>query len=281
VDLRRADGSVIAVEVVGDQDATPVLLCHGLADSRLSARWFEHVARQQGVRIIAPDRPGIGGTDPWRLSRLVDWVADATRVLDELQLGTAALLGVSAGGPFAAACAATIPGRVRSLTLVSPFGRPEWPTAGMVTAQRLSLVLAGHAPGFSGWSLGRFAALARRSPQLFLRLTGTALADADTRVLRQPAPRESFLTSYLEAFRQGSWGTAQDLRVLTQPWGFDLASIRIPTLIRHGDADLTVPIRHAELYAQAIPGARLDVRPGHGHFSILGEDREILAEIAQ
>ena len=38
--VRRGDGSVIAVEVAGEQGAAPVLLCHGLADSRLSARLF-------------------------------------------------------------------------------------------------------------------------------------------------------------------------------------------------------------------------------------------------
>ena len=38
MELSRSDGSVIAVEVAGEQGAVPVLLCHGLADSRLSAR---------------------------------------------------------------------------------------------------------------------------------------------------------------------------------------------------------------------------------------------------
>ena len=33
----------------------------------------------------------------------------------------------------------------------------------------------------------------------------------------------------------------------------------------HGDADEVVPISHAEFYAAAIPGARLEVLPGFGH----------------
>jgi pimeloyl-ACP methyl ester carboxylesterase len=73
---------------------------------------------------MAPDRPGVGGTDPRRLGRLADWVEDAALVLDGLRAESAALLGISAGGPFAAACAARIPGRVRSLTLVCPLGPP-------------------------------------------------------------------------------------------------------------------------------------------------------------
>jgi pimeloyl-ACP methyl ester carboxylesterase len=76
-------------------------------------------------------------------------------------------------------------------------------------------------------------------------------------------------------------GAAQDLRVLTRPWGFQLGSITVPASIHHGDADTTVPPRHARLYAEAIPGARLQLYPGHGHFSILAAARQILAPLAR
>ncbi len=280
MELSRGDGSVIAVEVAGEQGAAPVLLCHGLADSRLSARLFMQAAPELGLRIVAPDRPGVGGTDPRRLRRLADWVEDAALVLDGLRAGSAALLGISAGGPFAAACAAAIPGRVRSLTLISPLGPPGWPTSGMAPGQRLSLGVARHAPAFGGWFLGRLATLARRSPQLFLRLATSELPDIDRRALEQPGTRDAFVTSYAEAFRRGSRGVAQDLRLLTRPWGFQLGSITVPTSIHHGDADTTVPPRHARLYAEAIPGAQVHLYSGHGHFSILGAARQMLAPLA-
>ncbi len=281
MEVRRGDGSVIAVEVAGEQGAAPVLLCHGLADSRLSARLFTQAARELGLRIMAPDRPGTGGTDPRRLGRLADWVEDAALVLDGLRAESAALLGISAGGPFAAACAARIPGRVRSLTLVCPLGPPGWPTRGMAPGERLSLAVARHAPAFGGWFLGRLAALARRSPRLFLRLAASELPGIDRCAIAQPGMREAFLAGYAEAFRRGSRGVAQDLRVLTRPWGFQLGSITVPASIHHGDADTTVPPRHARLYAEAIPGAQLQLYPGHGHFSILAAAREMLAPLAR
>jgi pimeloyl-ACP methyl ester carboxylesterase len=281
VELRRGDGSVIALEVVGQQDAAPVLFCHGLADSRLSAHWFGQAAAELGLCVIAPDRPGTGGTEPRRLARLTDWVEDATLILNALHVDSVALLGVSAGGPFAAACAAGLPGRIRSLTLIAPMGAPEWPTHGMAPGERLSLALARHTPAFGGWSLGRLGALARYWPELFFGLAATALPEIDKRVLREPGPRESFLISYAEAFRRGSWGVAQDLRVLTRPWGFDLGSITVPASIHHGDADTTVPLRHAQLFAEAIPGAEVRIHPGHGHFSILGTATELLAALAR
>jgi pimeloyl-ACP methyl ester carboxylesterase len=278
--VTRGDGSVIAVGVAGEPDALPVLLCHGLADSRLSAQGFSPVAKELGLRVIAPDRPGTGGTDPRPLRRVVDWAQDAALVLDRLQVGSAALLGISGGGPFAAACAAAIPGRVSSLTLIAPLGAPEWPTDGMATGERMSLEVARRAPGFGGWFLSGLAALARSNPGLFLRIATSELPGSDRGAIGQPDAGAAFVASYTEAFRRGSQGVAQDLRVLTRPWGFRLGAIAAPTSVHHGDADNTVPLQHGRRYAAAIPGARLHVHPGHGHFSIGAAAREILAPLA-
>ncbi|MEU4091197.1 alpha/beta fold hydrolase [Streptomyces sp. NPDC026673] len=280
VEVRRTDGGVIAVEVVGDPDAPAVLFCHGLADSRLSAYDFAGAARALGLRLIAPDRPGIGGTDARRLPRVVDWVAEAGLVLDALGVGSVALLGVSGGGAFAAACASELPHRVRGLLLIAPLGPPAWPTLGMAAGQRAALRIAGRAPAFGGWSLGLLATLARRAPGLFLRLATSEMPDGDRRALGRPDARAAFLANYLQAFRRGSRGVGQDLRVLTRPWGFDLATIGVPTSIHHGDADTTVPLQHARRFAAAIPGARLHVHSGQGHFSILSAPERMLAALA-
>ena len=131
------------------------------------------------------------------------------------------------------------------------------------------------AAGFSAAS-----PLARRSLPLFLRLATSELPGIDRRAIAQPGMREAFLAGYAEAFRRGSWGVAQDLRVLTRPWGFELGSITVPASIHHGDADTTVPPQHARLLAETIPGAQLRLYPGYGHFSILGAAREMLAPLA-
>lgn len=152
-------------------------------------------------------------------------VEDAALVLDAAGADAAALLGISAGGPLPASGATAMPGRARSLLLVAPLGPPGWPVRGMAPRGWLSLAAARRAPAFGGWFLGRLAALARRSPRLFLRLAASELPAADRRALEQAALREAFLAGYLEAFRRDSWGVAQDLRLLTRPWGFELGSI--------------------------------------------------------
>src|SRR5580704_9416123 len=117
--VSRGDGTVIAVEVAGKPDGVPVLLCHGLADSRLSAHQFTDVAAELGLYVIVPDRPGSGGSDPRQLRRLADWVQDATLVLDAMQVESAAVAGISAGGPFAAACAAAMPATAADSTCMA------------------------------------------------------------------------------------------------------------------------------------------------------------------
>ena len=280
MEVSRGNGSVIAVEVAGKPDGVPVLLCHGLADSRLSAHQFTDVATELGLRVIVPDRPGCGGSDLRRLRRLADWAQDAALVLDAMRVESAVVAGISAGGPFAAACATAIPGRVRSLTLISALGPPTWPIGGMATGERLSLEVARRAPAFGGWFLGRLAVLARANPRLFLRVATSELPGADRRAIGQPGMRDAFLANYTEAFRRGTQGVTQDLRVLSRPWGFQLTAIRVPTSVHHGEADTTVPADHGRLYAGAIPGAQLHLYPGHGHFSILAAAREMFAPIS-
>lgn len=283
IEVRRPDGSSIAVDVAGDRKGSPVLLCHGLADSRVSARLLAAAARELGLSIIAPDRPGTGDTDYRRLERLADWVDDARLVLDGCGTATStAVVGISGGAAFAAACAGTLAERVHALVLISPLGDPAWGTRGMAIGQRLSLAVARRAPAFGGWFLDRLAILARRSPSLFLRIAATELPEVDRLALTRADAREPFLAGYLSAFRRGSRGVAQDLRLLTQAWGVALGAVRCPTWIHAGDADTTVPREHARRLRAEIAAARLHVHSGHGHFSLLPDEAAaILAPVAR
>jgi pimeloyl-ACP methyl ester carboxylesterase len=150
----------------------------------------------------------------------------------------------------------------------------------MAAGKRPSLPIARHAPAFGGWLLGRLATPARRAPGLFLRLAAGEMPAVDRRALARPDVRAAFLANHQRAFRRGSRGVGQDLRLLTRPRGFDLESIRVPTSIHQGDADTTVPLQHARRFAEAIPGADLHIHPGQGHFSILSTPEQTLATLA-
>jgi pimeloyl-ACP methyl ester carboxylesterase len=139
----------------------------------------------------------------------------------------------------------------------------------MAPGDRFSLKIATRAPDFGGWFLGRLAALAGTYPGLFLKLAMVGLPEVDRRELTGLEGSVAFVESFREAFRRGSLGVAQDLRLLTRAWGFDLGSIGVPTWVHHGTADTTVPLEHARRFVGAIPSAKLRLHADHGHFSLL------------
>ena len=84
-----------------------------------------------------------------------------------------------------------------------------------------------------------------------------------------------------EALRTGVDWWLDDDRAFTRPWGFDLASIRVPVAIWQGSEDLMVPFGHGEWLASRIPGVTAHLLPGEGHLSIsVGAIDQMLEELA-
>ncbi|MFX8347139.1 alpha/beta fold hydrolase, partial [Acinetobacter baumannii] len=74
---------------------------------------------EEGMRLIIPERPGIGDSDPLPGRRVRDWPKDVAALADHLGLQRFVVLGHSgAGTPYALATAQHLPDRVRALYLV-------------------------------------------------------------------------------------------------------------------------------------------------------------------
>jgi pimeloyl-ACP methyl ester carboxylesterase len=83
------------------------------------------------------------------------------------------------------------------------------------------------------------------------------LARADIQqVIREAIPEQA---------RNGVWGWVDDDLAFTRPWGFDPATIRVPTAVWWGAEDVLVPAAHGEWIARTVPGAlpRVDRSGGH------------------
>src|SRR6185312_7689883 len=106
----------------GDAKGLPVLAIHGTPGSRYMFALTDQAARERGLRVIAPERPGYGLSDYRRETALAHTGEDVSALADALRLDKFALIGVSGGGPHAIAAAASMPGRVVLLALVSPVG---------------------------------------------------------------------------------------------------------------------------------------------------------------
>ncbi len=277
--LRLPDGRRLGYAEFGDSVGAPVLYCHGGFCSRLDVAFAAETCRSSGVRLLAVDRPGIGLSDPQPGRRLLDWPDDVTRLADALGLDRFAVLGWSAGGPYALACAHRLRERISRVGLVAsmaPLESPEMLRGLGLPADRVLFQLAARAP---------WLAAALLSPLRFVpaRLVRTALL----RDLRSPSDRKILTalsvgeaTGFLfEGLRQGAAGVTEDYRVTGGPWGFDLEEIAGEVVIWHGAEDDLVPLRHAQRLAERLPEARLLVVPGRGHFLLRSELRAVIAEL--
>jgi pimeloyl-ACP methyl ester carboxylesterase len=73
------------------------------------------------------------------------WVGDVVALADALLVTSFAVLGLSAGGPHAVACAARLPDRVTGLGLVASRTDPSWPrTADRHSSEENELLATGY-----------------------------------------------------------------------------------------------------------------------------------------
>jgi len=95
--VRLHDGRTLGYEEFGDPGGFPVLNCHGGLLCRLDVEPVAGVAAELGVRIVSPDRPGVGRSDRHPGASTADFAADAEELLDALGAERCAVMGWSAG----------------------------------------------------------------------------------------------------------------------------------------------------------------------------------------
>src|SRR5262249_15001023 len=120
--LGLPDGRRLSYAEFGDFRGLPVLAIHGTPGSRFMFGLTDQAARERGLRVIAPDRPGYGHSEYRRNASLMRAAEDFISLADALQLKRLAVIGVSGGGPHAIATVSGMPDRVALLALVSPVG---------------------------------------------------------------------------------------------------------------------------------------------------------------
>lgn len=268
----------------GAPNGKPVFYFHGLAGSRLEPGILDgQDFEKAGIRLVAPDRPGMGGSDfqPGRGFR--HWPADIVALADSLGLGKFGVFGVSGGGGYVSACARLIPDRLSAAVIVSGAGQMDSPEA------RASL------PTMARWMWG-LAARSVRLISLFLKVMMRPVQGDPAKIRKQmissmppgeraffekPGRLEAFITSGVESMRPGVQGLAWETHMYARPWDFRLEEICFPVRLLHGEADSNVPVALARKVAASIPGCQATFYPGESHISLVGAHlEEVLVALA-
>ena len=274
--IKLKDGRMLGYAEYGAPEGKPVFYFHGWPGSRLEWLAFDAggaVAAELNARIISVDRPGIGLSDFKRDREILDWPDDVIELADALQLDRFAVMGISGGGPYAAACAFKISGRLTATAIVAGQGPTEapgvkdgigWGLIGLSPEERRPMLM-GLAHGIDE------VMVESGMKQMYQE------GHPDRVAIDQPGVLTALTNTWREAFRSGIDGVDQDAELFKRPWGFQLQDITAEVHLWHGEPDLTVPVSVGRYVADAIPNCHATFFPDEGHISILRNHiREIL-----
>jgi len=221
---------------------------------------------EAGVHLVTVDRPGYGLSDPLPRRTVVDWADDVEQLLDALELEECPVVGVSAGGPHALACAARMPERVRRAGSVGgPAPTYHVPGVWELMSEEWRAVLERGAEDPS-------AALEEaRERCRWLADEPDSAADpagwpeVDRWLAQEASMRAPLMAFVREAARQGVDGYAWDRLALSLPWGFEPREVPVETWLWQGEKDSLTDRVEFELLCREIPRAHSVVYPGEGH----------------
>ena len=258
--------------VVGASDGRPVLVHGGSPNSRLLYPPDVALAARQGIRLSSYDRPGYGGSTRQPGRTVSDCVPDVRAIAAALGIERLAIIGGSGGGPHALACGALLPDlvvAVAALASVAPYGPPDldyYDGMGELNIEDTRLLLDDPVAARAKCEGDREEMLLADADSLmeFLR---TLLSPVDTAVLTGELV-EFVVTSIRDGLAPGADGWWDDGLALVGSWGFDLDSIAVPVLLRHGRQDRFVPFAHGEWFARHIPAVDALLTDDDGHLTL-------------
>lgn len=240
------EGRHLAWLEFGDPEGRPVLWFHGTPGSADEAVLTSVAAREHGLRVISPSRPGMGGSTRHPGRRVADWAFDVATLADHLGLDRFTVIGMSGGGPHALACAARLGDRLSGVGLISPAGLPEGQTPPwLLSSSLLSLSVPAVPELLLRWSLARdpdFAEL----PDHVRRALARSVVAGGTRAGRE----ESVLIEH-------------------GPWGFEPHRITYPGIrIWQGRQDTSVTPASTRRLASHLVRPVLQEFPDDHHHNI-------------
>ncbi|MFC5676930.1 alpha/beta fold hydrolase [Aeromicrobium endophyticum] len=246
---------------------------HGTPGGRLVGATEEERLVRQGLRLITPERPGYGASDPRPGRTVVDDADDVVAVMDACQVDRAVVIGGSGGGPHALAMGAAAPDRVLAVGVLvgaTPSLLPD----------EVELLVG----------VNRQVHEHRTDPAALRQLLGPVreailrdglasvvpdAAEADReKIIARAAESERAVRSALD---RGVEGMVDDYVALWgKPWGFELSSVAAPVVWAHGLQDHFVPHAAAARTAAHLPDCRFVTWSDAGHIpspELVGEFR--------
>jgi pimeloyl-ACP methyl ester carboxylesterase len=247
-----ASGLRLNVAQRGPHDGRAVLMLHGYSDSWFSfSRVLPHLP--EGLRVIVPDQRGHGDSDrPHWGYGIDDFATDALDLLNALAVEQAVVVGHSLGTLIARRVAERAPDRVTRLVLVNGALSVR---NDVVSELRKEV-----------------SALTDPVDPAFVRAfqSGTIVRPVPREFLERIVAESRKLPARVwKAVMAGMWDDAPEAQKIT-----------CPTVLLGGDQDAVFSVAEQQAFADAIPGARLEIFDGYGHALPWEEPKAVASAIA-
>lgn len=271
-------GATVGYYAYGDPEGRPVFALHGTPSCGAGFEWTDDAARARGLRVLAPDRPGVGRSAQRRDWQVADYPVMLAALADALDIDRFGVIGYSGGGPYAVACAARLGDRLTGTAVCAGMGEIGTiaTIADFESTDRRLLTMAAKRPRLARALLDLAAMAATWSPKLAVRSFLKQLSPSDRDVVATFGSPADAMRSFTQAFQEGAHGVAADYRALGRAWGIDLAEVTAPVSVWHGSADTMVPLRHSQELVARLPDATLTVWAGEGHLATVTHIGEVL-----
>lgn len=280
-----SDGRKVGVAYYGAaQSGCPtVFYLHGFPGSRLSGSFFDGPGKKLGARIIAVDRPGIGNSSPQPGRTALDHARDIGEIAAQLGVPSYGVIGVSGGGPYALACAYSLPEEnLRGVSILAGMGPIDIGTKGMNWSNWFIFKGFMYCPIVIRWIQNRLVAVLAKTPndkivplvtsQLSKPSSSRYMSATDRVILQEDGFLDKMIDFYREHYKQGVDGHMEDGRVLTTDLGFRLQDIRsnLPVQLWYSKDDTNVPLRMGEAIASRLSSPpQLHVINDETHLSLI------------
>jgi len=277
------DGRRLQYCEYGDPGGRTVVALHGTPGSRYKFAIADREAQRLGLRLISPDRWGYGLSDaPRGRPRLADYAYDIESLLGALGIERFGVVGVSGGGPYAAALASVLRARVSKLALVAPVAPLDLASRrhGVGWFHRFAFRALPRVPGGVSVVFSYFRGVLAVAPALAVRTMAARAGAPDRKLLAEPEISGDLVMTFKAGLARGVLGPAIDMACFSREWGLDLSSVSCRSRMWLGAMDRNVPLAAARKLPGDIPGLDVIEVEDAGHFWITRHYADVLAWLA-
>ena len=264
-----SDGRKLTYAIHGASTGPEIVVVDG-PGSRGMALAGTPTATELGIRLLAIDRPGFGGSTSGESRGIADWATDCLELLDELAIDQVGLWAQSGGTPYGLALAAAAPERVIAISLLGAFAPTDDPESvkELGGQAKIGVKLSRRAPWLLRLMLRSMARGAGRDPERTARKVVKDLPPADAAAIEDPRLWAIHVTATAEILGRPD-AIAREIGLLGKPWGFDPCSVTVPARFWSGEADHVHPTSQSNRLAECLEGARVETVSDAANFGLI------------